>query len=278
MEELTGKVAVVTGGASGIGLALGLAFAAEGMRVVLADIEGAALEKAVAEYPEGAEVLPVVCDVADAAQVEALRDAAVERFGAVHVLCNNAGVSTGGPVWEQTLDDWTWTLGVNLYGVVHGIRAFVPGMIEQGEGHVVNTASMAGLISAPSMGIYNVSKHAVVTLTETLHADLAVAGITGVGATVLCPGWVNTRIHQAARNRPGVGDAEHTEAQQLMVDVVGQLLADGLDPADVAALVVDAVRTRRFYVLTHPDWTPMVAARTERIVAGQDPLLDRLPM
>ncbi|QXC62798.1 SDR family NAD(P)-dependent oxidoreductase [Aquihabitans sp. G128] len=277
MDELSGKVAVVTGGASGIGLALAHAFAAEGMKVVLADIEVDALDKAAAELPEGTEVEAVVCDVSDAAQVDALRDRTVERFGTAHVVCNNAGVSSAGPIWLNTLEDWDWCLGVNLYGVINGVRAFTPLLIEQGEGHIVNTASMAGLTSAPGMGVYNVSKHGVVTLSETLHADLALAGATGVGVSVLCPGWVDTRIHESHRNRAGREEREPTEQERGMLEVVGALLAAGLDPADVAAQVLAAVQERRFYVLTHPDWKPMVTNRVERIVAGEEPMIAGLP-
>ena len=280
MEDLQGKVAVVTGAASGIGLAMARAFAAEGMKVVLADIEAAALEAAVAEgFADDAEVLSVVCVAIDGAQVDALRDAAVERFGAVHVVCNNAGVSAAGPTWLATEDDWSWVLGVNLWGVIHGVRAFTPLMLEQGEGHIVNTASMAGLTSPPGMALYNVSKHAVVALSETLFGDLATTG-TGVGVSVLCPGWVNTKIHLAHRNRPrdeASAPEEATEEQQAMLDMVGSLLATGLDPADVATMVVDAVRTQRFYILTHPDWKPMIEARVRRILAEDDPPEALLP-
>ncbi|CAN5514319.1 SDR family NAD(P)-dependent oxidoreductase [soil metagenome] len=293
MESLTGKVAVVTGGASGIGLAMARAFAAEGMQVVLADIEADALDKAVANLPEGTEAEGVVCDVSSYDQVEALRDRAVERFGAVHVLCNNAGVSAGGPVWAHSLDDWNWVLGVNLWGVIHGVKAFTPLLIEQGDGHIVNTASMAGLTSPPFMSIYNVSKHSVVTLSETLFADLQLAGSPGVGVSVLCPGWVQTRIHEAGRNRPGselmavAGADEGVELPAVegvdaaagagFGDIVGGLIANGLDPADVAAMVVDAVRTRRFYILTHPEWAPGITDRTARMVAGEDPAIAVLP-
>ncbi len=287
MDELSGKVAVVTGAASGIGLALSRAFAAEGMRVVLADIEADALDAAVAGLPEGTESLAVVCDVSDAAQVDHLRDLAVERFGTVHVVCNNAGVSAGGPVWEHSLDDWNWVMGVNLWGVVHGIRAFTPLMLAQGEGHIVNTASMAGLTSAPFMGIYNVTKHAVVTLSETLWADLQLAGAPGIGVSVLCPGWVQTRIHEAHRNRPDGSEVQADDAEEAdategaegpgFAEVVGALIATGLDPAHVAELVLDAIRTRRFYILTHPEWRPMISGRTDRIVAGEDPLIASLP-
>ncbi len=278
MDELSGKVAVVTGAASGIGLALAQAFAAQGMGVVMADVEADVLDKAIADLPEGTDALAVRCDVSVGAEVDALRDAAVERFGAVHVVCNNAGVSTGGPVWQQSLDDWEWVLGVNLWGVIHGIRAFTPLLIEQGEGHIVNTASMAGLTSPPFMGIYNVTKHAVVTLSETLFADLALAEASGVGVSVLCPGWVRTRIHEAGRNRPDVApESPQAAADAGLASFVGQLIANGLAPDDVASMVVDAVRSRRFYVLTHPEWKPMIANRVAAIVDGTDPVVAGLP-
>ncbi len=279
MDELNGKVAVVTGGASGIGLAMGRAFAAEGMKVVLADIEVDALDAAVAGFDQAADVLGVRCDVSDGAQVDALRDAALERFGAVHLVCNNAGVSAGGPVWEHSVADWDWVLGVNLMGVVHGVRAFTPLFIEQGEGHVVNTASMAGLISPPFMAAYTVSKHAVVALTETLFADLQLAGHTGVGASVLCPGWVRTRIHEAGRNRPEGhgGDVAIGLAGEGMQEFINEVIASGLDPAVVADQVVDAVKHRQFYVLTHPAWSEAITRRTELIVEGADPQVANLP-
>jgi NAD(P)-dependent dehydrogenase (short-subunit alcohol dehydrogenase family) len=279
MDDLMGKTAVVTGGASGIGLAMGHAFADQNMKVVLADIETDALDEAVAGFDDGAEVVGVLCDVSDGAQVEGLRDAALDHFGGVHLVCNNAGVSAGGPVWENSLADWNWVLGVNLMGVVHGIRAFTPLFIEQGEGHIVNTASMAGLTSPPFMAIYNVSKHAVVTLTETLFADLQLAGHTGVGASVLCPGWVRTRIHEAGRNRPEGqgGDVAIGLASEGMQEFINEVIASGLDPAVVADQVVNAVRGRQFYVLTHPAWNEAITRRTELIVEGSDPQIANLP-
>jgi NAD(P)-dependent dehydrogenase (short-subunit alcohol dehydrogenase family) len=277
VEELAGKVAVVTGAASGIGLALSRALCAEGMKVVLADIEDAALDAAVAGFPDGAEVLAVHCDVSDPAAVDALRDAAVERFGTVHVVANNAGVSTGGPVWSHTPEDWEWVLGVNLYGVVNGVRSFAPLLIEQGEGHIVNTASMAGLSSPPFMAVYNVSKHAVVTLSETLFGDLALAGAEGVGVSVLCPGWVQTRIHEAARNRPDAPEEDPEGATAGFAEVAAALIASGLEPDDVAQMVVDAIRTRRFYILTHPEWKPMISGRVEHILSESDPIIAGLP-
>ena len=280
MDELEGKVAVITGAASGIGLAMTTTFAAQGMKVVMADIETGALEAAAAGLDEGVEAETVVCDVSDAAQVDALRDRALERFGAVHVVCNNAGVAGGGPVWAQTRADWDWVLGVNLFGVINGITAFTPLLIEQGEGHIVNTASMAGLLSMPWGGTYNVSKHGVVTLSETLYGDLQLAGATNVGVSVLCPGWVQTRIHESARNRPSSGDGAPsgpTEEQALMAAHVGSLIAEGLNPLQVAGLVLDAVRERRFYILTHPTWNPLIEDRFARILSGEGPAGAALP-
>src|SRR5690606_35196841 len=219
------------------------------------------------------EVVGLRCDVSDPDQVDGLRDEAVARFDAVHVVCNNAGVSTGGPVWEHSLEDWKWVLGVNLWGVIHGIRSFTPLLIEQGEGHIVNTASMAGLTSPPFMGVYNVSKHAVVTFSETLFGDRALVGATGVGVSVLCPGWVPPRIHEAGRNRPDAGSAGTDGEASGFAEIAASLIAGGLDPDDVAAMVVDAVKANRFYILTHPEWKGMISGRVDRIVDGSDPVI-----
>src|ERR1700733_2921273 len=202
MENLRDKVAVITGGASGIGKAVAVRTAAEGMKLVLADIEEPALEAtASALTAEGADVLAVVTDVSDASSVQALRDRALQHFGAVHLVHNNAGVGVGGPIWEVTEEEWRWILGVNLWGVVHGISAFVPVLLEQGEGHVVNTASIAGLSSTPGLGPYTATKHAVVAISESLFKDLRAAGAP-IGVSVLCPGFVQTGIAQSDRNRP----------------------------------------------------------------------------
>ena len=194
MESLRDKVAVVTGGASGIGLAMAERFLAEGMKVVIADVEAAALSPAAERLgTDGAEVLAVQTDVTVWADVEALAEAAYERYGAVHVVCNNAGVVTRGAAWEQSLEDWQWVIGVDLWGVIHGVKAFVPRMLASGEpGHVVSTASIAGLFAMPTIAPYNVAKVGVVALSETLHHDLRAAG-SSIGVSVLCPGVVPTR-------------------------------------------------------------------------------------
>jgi NAD(P)-dependent dehydrogenase (short-subunit alcohol dehydrogenase family) len=272
MRELRGKTAVVTGGASGIGRAMAERFLAEGMRVVIADIEPQALDAAAKDLGAGGEVLAVRTDVAQGADVEALAEQAWSRFGRVDVLCNNAGVSIGGLVWQHTVADWEWMLGVNLWGVVHGVRVFVPRMLAQGgEGHVVNTASVAGLTSNAFMGIYNVTKHAVVTLSETLRKDLAMVGGT-IGVSVLCPGFVQTQIADADRNRPADLQNATKPARPAAIDgAIRSMLAAGLPPAEVAAAVADAIRTERFYILTHPELTPHVRARMEDIVEGRAP-------
>src|SRR3954452_22133815 len=264
MQELNGRVAVVTGGASGIGFALASAFAAEGMKVVLGDIEAPALDDAVAKLEaSGAEVIGVRTDVSDDAQVAALAAAAVERFGAIHVACNNAGVGGGGLSWEVPLDTWDWVLGVNMWGVIHGIRAFVPIMIQQPEAHLVNTASVAGLVAGPFMSPYNASKHAVVALSETLHHELAMMA-PHVKVSVLCPGWVNTRIGESTRNRPDAGERDAAQDAGF-AQVLQPLLDNGMPPDDVAAKVLAAICAEQFWVLPHDDaeahWAPFVNAR-----------------
>jgi NAD(P)-dependent dehydrogenase (short-subunit alcohol dehydrogenase family) len=271
MEELAGRVAVVTGAASGIGRALAERWAAEGMRLVMADIEKEALvEAAEALRGQGSDVLAVPTDVSDGGQVDALAEAAHDAYGPVHLLCNNAGVGTGGPVAELTTEDWQWVLGVNLWGVIHGLRAFLPGMLASGEeGHVVNTASMAGLLGVPWMAPYAASKYAVVGISECLYHELMP---TRVGVSVLCPSWVNTNIYRSSRNRPAhLGGGRPERERGPLTDALAQLLATGMAPETVADHVADAVRRRRFWVLTHSDMLPVVEARAAAILAGGNP-------
>ena len=269
-----GRIAVVTGAASGIGLGLSQRFAAEGMHVVMADVEEPVLSKAAAELRErGASVLPVVTDVSDRAAVEALRDAAVSAYGAVHLLCSNAGVGgSHGPLWECPPGEWDWVLGVNLGGVINGVRAFMPLLLEQDAGYLVNTASIFGVF-AGALGPYGVTKHAVVALTETLHFNLRSLGVSHVGVSVLCPGAVRTNFGTSARNRPpsagpaGVqGPAEQASAGQF-----GRLALAGASPAEVAGIVVDGIRSSRFYILTSANRNAAVLRRGEEIVAGGPP-------
>lgn len=271
MQNLSGKVAVITGGASGIGRAVARRAAAEGMRIVVADIEEGPLKEVQRELGSaGADALGVVTDVSDAHSVRALRDAALDRFGAVHLVHNNAGVGLGGPIWEVSEEDWRWILGVNLWGVVHGVATFVPLLIEQGEGHVVNTASIAGLISAGFLGPYNATKQAVVAISETLLKDLQAMGAS-VGVSVLCPGFVQTRIAESDRNRPGSAhDGEEGGAAELRA-AVQSLVDAGIPPEGVADRVLEAVRDDTFYILTHPELMGEVERRFEEIVQGRPP-------
>jgi NAD(P)-dependent dehydrogenase (short-subunit alcohol dehydrogenase family) len=271
MENLRGKVAVITGGASGIGTAVATRAAAEGMRLVLADIEEPVLEEtARALSADGAEVLAVVTDVSDAGSVHELRERTLQHFGAAHLIHNNAGVGVGGPIWEVSEEEWRWIIGVNLWGVIHGINAFVPVLLEQGEGHVVNTASVAGLSSTPGLGPYTATKHAVVAVSESLFKDLRSAGAT-IGVSVLCPAFVQTGIAQSDRNRPAwapehdpAGAEERTSFIQAMVD-------GGIQPQTVADRVFEAVHDGTFYILTHPEVKPALALRHEDILEGRPP-------
>ena len=277
MQELAGKTAVVTGAASGIGFALAERFAKEGMRVVMADVEAPALAKASEKLAEaGATVLPVQTDVSKWDQVEALAGAAFDEFGAVHVLCNNAGVGGAGgqPLWEQSIEAWQWVLGVNLWGVVHGVHAFVPRMVAGGEdGHIVNTASMAGLLGGG--GIYGVSKHGVVALSESLHQQFVMAN-TKLRVSVVCPGFINTNIIDSTRNRPAnvaAGDDEALPpAVKERMEFMRQRLASGYAPSVVAEAVLDAIRGQRLYVLPAQDELKgMILPRAENIANERNP-------
>ncbi|HVT77842.1 MAG TPA: SDR family NAD(P)-dependent oxidoreductase [Acidimicrobiales bacterium] len=276
IRDLTGKTAVVTGAASGIGFALASRFVAEGARVALADVEATALEDAAAKLrAEGGEVLPVVTDVSQAEAVAGLAARVATEFGPVHVLCNNAGVGAGGLIADLRLEDWQWVLGVNMWGVIHGLHAFLPGMLEHGEeGHIVNTASLAGHVSAPFMAPYGASKFAVVAISESLFHELALTNAK-IGVSVLCPGWVNTNIHASERNRPEAlrSDAAPFGAGDPRAELLKQVLTNGMAPSEVATLVFDAATTGRFYVLTHPEMTPAVEARMQSIIAGDNPQL-----
>jgi NAD(P)-dependent dehydrogenase (short-subunit alcohol dehydrogenase family) len=276
VEELEGKVAVVTGGASGIGLAMAHRFAAEGMHLLLADIEEGALDdaaEALHAAHEGITVRTSVTDVSDGEAMDALAADARDSFGTVHVVCNNAGVGSGGQLHTLTTRDWEWCLGVNLWGVIHGIRVFLPMLLEQGEGHVVNTASMAGLIAGPYMGPYNASKFAVVAISETLFQELRMNG-SDVGVSVLCPSWVNTKIHDSARNRPDElrnPGADDLAAGGALSEMLRGVIEAGLPPEEVAEQVLAAVRSKHFYILTHDGSEVAVSARAEAIVGNEPP-------
>ncbi len=267
MRELAGCTAVVTGAASGIGLAMARRFAAEGMSVVMADVEAAALDEAVANLPSAAEpVLSRVCDVRDPAAVAALAEAAEAMFGPVHVLCNNAGVAASGLTWEQSVADFEWVLGVNLWGVINGMHAFVPRMLSGGhEGHVVNTASMTGIAPGPAVGAYGASKAGVIALTESLQHDFAAAG-SRLRAHVLVPSFTASRILESARNRPGAAPGpESTGRDDLGPDDAVRVaalasMAQAQSAEHVAAVVVDGLRHDRFWLI--PD--PRAMARVER--------------
>lgn len=269
MKDFKNKVAVVTGAASGIGRGLAERFAADGMRVVLADVEEAPLREFEENLLErGVETIAVQTDVRHLDSIQELHARAIEKFGKVHVLCNNAGVGGGGLMWETTDADWQWVLGVNLWGVIHGVRTFVPGMLAHGEeGHIVNTASMAGMVAGPFMGPYNVSKFGVVALSETLAADLKLANAK-IGVSVLCPGWVSTRIAESSRNRPDdLGPPAPVPAERAeRSDFIQQLIANGMPPARLAEIVADAIREDRFYILTHPEMKSAIEARFAAIM------------
>jgi NAD(P)-dependent dehydrogenase (short-subunit alcohol dehydrogenase family) len=280
MKDFHGKVAVITGGASGFGREFANIGARLGMKLVLADVQQEGLDKAKAELEaQGVQVLAMRCDVRKAEQVQALADATMDKFGAVHLVFNNAGVGSGGLVWENSIADWEWVLGVNLWGVIHGVRTFTPLMLECAkkdpgyQGHIVNTASMAGLLNAPNMGIYNVSKHAVVSLSETLYHDLQLIKAP-IGASVLCPYFVPTGISQSHRNRPDdvKADGGPTASQIAAQAVSEKAVSSGkVTAAEVAERTFNAIRDNGFYIYSHPQALGNVQTRMEDIVLQRNP-------
>jgi NAD(P)-dependent dehydrogenase (short-subunit alcohol dehydrogenase family) len=280
MTDFRGGTAVITGAASGFGFELSLIAAREGMKVVMADVQADALEAAAARLREagGADVFPWRLDISKAADVEALGAAVLQRYGAPQLVFNNAGVGAGGLIWEHNLADWEWVLGVNVMGVAHGVRVFTPAMLAAAKadpawhGHIVNTASMAGLVNMPNMGVYNVSKHAVVALSETLHQDLSLV-TDQVHAHVLCPFFVATGIGNSQRNRPAdLPAGEPTASQRIAQAMTGKAVSSGkVTAAMVAQYVFDAMRERRFYIFSHPKSIGGVQTRLEDIMLMRNP-------
>jgi NAD(P)-dependent dehydrogenase (short-subunit alcohol dehydrogenase family) len=279
MKQFAGRTAVITGAGSGFGLEFAREAARRGMHLVLADVQDDALAAAVAELQgQGAQVLAQKVDVGSAAAMEAFAGAALERFGVPHLVFNNAGVAFGGLIWEHTQTDWEWVINVNLWGVAHGVRLFVPHMVAAAqqdpayEGHIINTASMAGLLNAPNMGVYNVTKHAVVSLSETLYQDLALV-TDQVGASVLCPYFVPTGIHQSHRNRPAeLKGARPTQSQMIAQVMSEKAVTSGkVTAAEVAAKTFAAIEARQFYIYSHPQALGMVQTRLEDVALGRNP-------
>ena len=279
IADFKGKTAVLTGAASGFGLECARLGAERGMNLVLVDVQQDALDAASAEMQAlGAQVLSRRVDVSNAQQMEALGAEVLARFGAPHLLFNNAGVGSGGLIWENSVKDWEWVMGVNVMGVVHGVRIFTPMMLDAArkdanwQGHIVNTASMAGLLNPPNMGVYNVSKHAVVALSETLYQDLGLVS-DQVGASVLCPFFVATGISQSHRNRPAELDNEKpTRSQIIQQAMTGKAVESGkVSAADVAALVFAAVANGQFYIYSHPKAIKSVQTRLEDILQARNP-------
>ena len=279
ITDFNGKTAVLTGAGSGFGLECARIAAKRGMNVVLIDVQQDALDAADLEITAlGAQTLAFKLDVASADQMEAMGKSVFERFGAPHLIFNNAGVGSGGLIWESTLKDWEWVLGVNVMGVVHGMRIFTPMMLAAAKadtswrGHIVNTASMAGLLNAPNMGVYNVSKHAVVSLSETLYQDLQLV-TDQIGASVLCPFFVATGFAQSHRNRPNELKAgKPTKSQLIGQAMTGKAVDSGkVSATDVAQLVFDAVATNQFYVYSHPKAIKSVQMRMEDVLQARNP-------
>ncbi len=280
MKNFKHRVAVITGAASGFGREFALIAAKLDMHVVLADVQHEPLTAFATELEQqGVQVLAMPCDVRKGEQVEALAQAAMKRFGAIHLVFNNAGVGAGGLVWESSQADWEWVLGVNLWGVIHGVRVFTPLMLEcakndpQYEGHIVNTASMAGLLNPPTMGVYNVSKHAVVSLSESLYHDLGLVDAP-IGASVLCPYFVQTGISQSHLHRPDdvKNNAAPTASQLASQVVLDKAVASGkVSAAEVAERTFAAIKENQFYIYSHPAALGNVQSRMEEIITGKNP-------
>lgn len=275
MKDFTGKTAVITGGASGIGRAMGALFLKQGMNVVLGDIEQTALDATVAALSVGGSCVGVVADVSKAEDVQRLADVALAEFGAIHVACNNAGVFAGGLLWEESLADYQWQLGVNVWGVIHGIRTFIPIMAAQdSECHIVNTASMAAVTAMPYSGIYHMTKHAVLALSESLYHELAFH-VPNVKVSVLCPEAINTGIAASERNRPGdyrrAGDIVESDARTLVSQALADSVAAGLGPEVMAQRVLDAIVAERFYILSEDAWRDAANTRLDDIRVGRNP-------
>jgi len=278
ISDFKEKTAVITGAGSGFGLAFARIGASLGMQLVLIDVQQNALDAANAELQaKGALTLAFRLDVSNAEQMEAMADSVKAQWGAPNLVFNNAGVGSGGLIWENSTQDWDWVLGVNLMGVVHGVRLFTPMMLEAAaqdaawQGHIVNTASMAGLLNPPNMGVYNVSKHAVVSLSETLYQDLSL--VTGqIGASVLCPYFVDTGISESFRNRPASMDGNPTRSQQVQHAMISKAVASSkVSAAEVAQLVFDAVARNQFYIYSHPKAIGAMQTRLEDVLQARNP-------
>jgi len=276
MKEFQGKVAVITGGASGIGHAMAERFAEEGMRIVLADVEESALTKTTNEMKaDGAEVISVLCDVSKKEDMKNLADKAVEAYGTVHILCNNAGVGCSGNTWEISLEDWEWIMGVNLWGVIYGNHYFTPIMLANGDPcHIVNTSSFAGLTNGLFMTPYHVTKNSVVSISESMFKELTVME-ANIGISVLCPAWVNTRIFESTRNHPAGAPkpGENDAVPQGHLDFVKKCVQDGLSTEHIAQLVMNAIVEEKFYILSHPEWNSMIETRMVDILEERNPTI-----
>ncbi|MCO1577502.1 SDR family NAD(P)-dependent oxidoreductase [Crossiella sp. SN42] len=268
LRELTGKVAVITGAAGGIGTALAHTFAAQGAQLVLSDVDGDALDALVESF--GDKAIGVRADVAKAEDVEALAERTYAEFGAAHVLCNNAGIGTSNLFWRISLAEWKRAIDINLWGVIHGMHAFLPRMMRQDQGHIVNTASMSGLLAGMGTSAYAATKHAVVGLTETVQHELALTG-SPLRTSVLCPAW--TRSNIAASTPPAAGEGPEAELMAKSSEAISAAVRNGKPASEVAEAVLDAVREQRFWVLTHPEFSPVVTDRFARAVTGADPVV-----